>query len=445
MTMNAMTQTHEAAREKPFRQMLSNRNFRLLWIGEGVSVLGDHFYMIALPWLVLQLTGDSLAMGTVLALSAIPRALLMLVGGALTDRFSPRSLMLASNAARFILVSLLTGLVFASRVEMWMLYVLAVLFGIADAFFYPAQSSMAPQLVKKDHLQIANSLIHGTMMLTMLAGPVLAGLLIALLGDSHSEASSMLGIAAAFGLDALTFIVSLITLLFIKMEHVAINEADENILESIRAGLNFVWNDIPLRAFFFVVAAVTFFFNGPFNIGVPILADTRFPEGAVAYGTILSAWGAGSLVGMALAGMLPRPDPKHMGTVLLGLVSLMGMGLALLGVSRSMIFAAVIGLVLGSLNGYINVFFTTWVQNRAPKAFIGRLMSLLMFASTGLFPVSMAFSGAAGRADVTLLLTVAGGIVGLLALLMTLNPTVRGMEQKRGGDFSRSSSPAADD
>ena len=443
--MNTVTQTYETPKESPVREVLGNRDFRLLWIGEGISVLGDHFYMIALPWLVLQLTGDSLAMGTVLALSAVPRALLMLVGGALTDRFSPRSLMLASNAARFVMVSLLTVLVFTNNVAMWMLYMLAVLFGIADAFFYPAQSSMAPQLVKKDHLPVANSLIHGTMMLTMLAGPVLAGLLIAVLGDGQTESSNMRGIAAAFGLDALSFLVSLITLALIKIEKTASGETGENILDSIRSGLHFVWNDVPLRAFFFVVAAVTFFFNGPFNIGVPILADTRFPEGAVAYGTILSTWGAGSLVGMALAGMLPRPNPKRMGAVLLGLVSLMGLGLALLGVSTSMIFAAIVGLLLGTLNGYVNIFFTTWVQSRAPKAFLGRLMSLLMFASTGLFPVSMALSGAASRVDVTLLLTVSGGVVALLGLLMTLNPTVRAMEPKSSSDFSRSSLLATDD
>ena len=176
-----MTQTNRKTR--PFSEVLGNRDFRLLWIGEGVSVLGDHFCMIALPWLVLQLTGDALAMGTVLALSAIPRALFMLVGGALTDRFSPRTLMLASNAIRFVLVSFLTFLVFSNQVEMWMLYTLAILFGIADAFFYPAQSSIVPQLVKKDHLQVANSLVQGTMMLTMLLGPALAGLLIAALGD----------------------------------------------------------------------------------------------------------------------------------------------------------------------------------------------------------------------------------------------------------------------
>lgn len=434
--MNTMTQTEN--KTSSFGEVLSNRNFRLLWIGEGISVLGDHFCMIALPWLVLQLTGDSLAMGTVLALSAIPRALFMLVGGALTDRFSPRTLMLASNAARFVLVSLLTVLVFTNSIGMWMLYTLAILFGIADAFFYPAQSSMPPQLVKKNHLQVANSLVQGTMMVTMLIGPVLAGLLIATLGDGHSESANMQGIAAAFGLDALTFLVSLITLVFIKVPQNESTEASENILESIRSGLNFIWNDLPLRAFFFVVAAVTFFFNGPFNIGIPLLADTRFPEGAVAYGTILSTWGAGSLVGMIVAGVLPRPNPKRTGTVLLILVSVMGIGLAFLGVSNSMIFASTISLVLGAVDGYINIFFITWVQSRAPKALIGRLMSLLMFSSSGLFPVSMALSGALSRVDVTLLLTVSGSIVALLGLVMTLNPNVRAMEPSNAVMASRS-------
>jgi MFS family permease len=337
-------------------------------------------------------------------------------------------MMLASNAARFVLVSILTVLVFAQSAQMWMIYTLAILFGIADAFFYPAQSSIPTQLVKQEHLQVANSLVQGTMMATMLLGPALAGLLIAALGDGHTAGANMQGISAAFGLDALTFLVSLITLVFIKTPQNASNEASENIIESIRSGLNFVWNDVPLRAFFFVVAAVTFFFNGPFNIGIPLLADTRFPEGAVAYGAMLSAWGLGSLIGMALAGMLPRPNEKYMGTVLLGLVSVMGIGLAFLGVSATTLIASIISLTLGAINGYVNVFFMTWVQSRAPRAFIGRLMSLLMFASTGLFPISMALSGAFSRTGITGLLVAAGAIVTIISLAMTLNPTVRGME-----------------
>src|SRR5258708_31668447 len=95
---------------------LSVRNFRLLWIGEGISLLGDQFYMIALPWLVLQLTGSGLALGTVLALAGIPRAVFMLVGGAFVDRFSPRAVIMTSNFARLPLVGLLSPLVLTNKI-----------------------------------------------------------------------------------------------------------------------------------------------------------------------------------------------------------------------------------------------------------------------------------------------------------------------------------------
>jgi MFS family permease len=127
--------------------VLRRRDFRLLWIGEAISLLGDQFYMIALPWLVLQLTGDALAMGAVLALGGIPRALFMLVGGALTDRFSPRNVMLTSNLLRLGLVSILAVMVITGAMQLWMLFAFALLFGLADAFFFPAQSAIIPRLV----------------------------------------------------------------------------------------------------------------------------------------------------------------------------------------------------------------------------------------------------------------------------------------------------------
>ena len=97
----------EGKRDSSTLSLFRQRDFKLLWIGEAISLIGDQFYMIALPWLVLQMTGSALAMGTVLALAGIPRALFMLVGGALTDRFTPRLVMLASNLLRMVLVSLL--------------------------------------------------------------------------------------------------------------------------------------------------------------------------------------------------------------------------------------------------------------------------------------------------------------------------------------------------
>ncbi len=167
--------------------VLRNRNFRLLWMGEGISLLGDQFYLIALPWLVLKLTGSPLAIGTVLALAAIPRALFMLVGGALTDRFSPRALMLCSNLGRFTLVASLAALTVTGQVQLWMLYAFALLFGLANAFFFPAQSAIIPKLLGTERLQTGNAIVQGTAQLSVFLGPVLAGTLIALLDGGGSE------------------------------------------------------------------------------------------------------------------------------------------------------------------------------------------------------------------------------------------------------------------
>src|SRR6478672_4427149 len=133
---DAMSTVVEVNIQKP-ASPLSVRNFRLLWVGEGISLLGDQFYMIALPWLVLQLTGSALALGTVMALASIPRAVFVLVGGAFVDRFSPRSVMIASNFARLVLVALLSALVLTNTIRIEMLYGFALAFGLADAFYFP--------------------------------------------------------------------------------------------------------------------------------------------------------------------------------------------------------------------------------------------------------------------------------------------------------------------
>src|SRR5215207_4187547 len=144
------------------RNPFAVRDFRLLWAGETISALGDQFALIALPWLALVLTGSGLALGSVLALMAVPRALLMLIGGVSVDRLSPRRVMIASNAVRLVAVGLLAVVVLGGVVELWMLYAFALVFGMADAFFFPAQQSMVPQLVEQDQLQRANGIVQGT-------------------------------------------------------------------------------------------------------------------------------------------------------------------------------------------------------------------------------------------------------------------------------------------
>ena len=135
------------------RNPFSGRDFRLLWLGEAVSAVGDQFALIALPWLALVLTGSALALGGAMALMAIPRAVLMTFGGVAVDRFSPRRVMLGSNAVRLVAVAVLGAAVVAGSAELWMLYAFALVFGVADAFFFPAQTAIVPELVTDEQLQ----------------------------------------------------------------------------------------------------------------------------------------------------------------------------------------------------------------------------------------------------------------------------------------------------
>src|ERR1051325_11880685 len=135
--------TEAVAIERP-RSVFANAHFRNLWIGGAVSALGDQFYLVALPWLVLQLTGSNLAVGTVLMCAAIPRAVLMLGGGAVSDRIAPRRIMLTTASTRPIFVGAVGVLVWLHAIHLWNLYVLAFAFGVADAFRLPAFQSLLP-------------------------------------------------------------------------------------------------------------------------------------------------------------------------------------------------------------------------------------------------------------------------------------------------------------
>ncbi|HJL62019.1 MAG TPA: MFS transporter, partial [Pseudomonadales bacterium] len=192
--------------------ILKSRNFLLLWAGSLISMVGDAFSMIALPWLVIQLTDNAFTLGTVMATAAIPRALFILVGGALADRFSPRRVIMDTKILYLVLVTMLSALVISESIEMWMVYVFALLIGAVGAFAFPAQSAILPQLVDKDELQVANSVMGGTAQICFLVGPALAGGLIVILsgGDltnlsADSPPDDLRAIGTVFAIDAITF------------------------------------------------------------------------------------------------------------------------------------------------------------------------------------------------------------------------------------------------
>ena len=405
--------------------VLRNRNFRLLWIGEGVSLLGDQFYLIALPWLVLALTGNALAVGTVLAMAGIPRALFMLVGGALSDRFTPRRLMIYSNLARMILTGLLAALAATNAIQLWMLYVSALLFGFVDAFFFPAQTSIVPKLLEKEQLPAGNALIQGTAQLSMFLGPLAAGAVIALLDRGASGSTA--GIALAFGLDSLSVIASLAAVSRMRIQNgqAGAGRAAGGVLDSIRAGLRYVWNDSTLRIVFPITLGINILINGPFAVGIPVLARTRFTEGAAAFGLIMSLFGGGALLGTVLAGALPKLPGKWLGTVSLSVISLMGVGLAAIGLTSTLYFAAGVALVMGVANGYANINLITWLQWKVAPEMTGRVMSLVMFAAVGLNPISNALAGALIGLNLTVLLVGAGMLMTIFTLSAAFSRPVR--------------------
>ena len=268
------------------QKVFRNRNFSLLWAGQGVSLLGDQFEMIAAPWLVLSLTNDPLALGTVLALSSIPRAAFMLLGGAISDRFSSRTIMMVSIKTK-LTAAFMALLVFTGGIQIWQLYAFALLFGLVGGFFNPAASSIVPHIVEKEDLQAGNALIQGTGQLTNFVGPALAGGLIALFaaGQAGPASTGMTGIAAAFALDSVTFLVSMLTLAAMNPAQPAEKNEGENVLDSIKNGIRFAMNDVLLRVMFVLIAAANLLFVGPLLVGIPVLAQLRLAGGAAAYVT----------------------------------------------------------------------------------------------------------------------------------------------------------------
>jgi MFS family permease len=166
--------------KNPMLRVLGLRDFRLLWIGGTISVLGSQFSMIAMPWLVLQLTNDPLALGIVLALEGIPRAIFMLVGGVASDRIPPRTILLACDWMNFGLSGLAAALVFTGGMQVWMLYILSLVVGLLSGFVIPAANSIVPRLVPEGDLQAGNSITMGSSQLAGFIGPSLAGIIIAM-------------------------------------------------------------------------------------------------------------------------------------------------------------------------------------------------------------------------------------------------------------------------
>ena len=412
------------------RSLFANRDFSLLFGGSSISAFGDQFTLVALPWLVLKLTGNPAALGIVLAVMAFPRAAFMLIGGAVVDRMSPRRVLLGARAANAACIVILAALVLAGAIQMWMIYLLALGIGLSTAFAYPAGSAILPQLVQPQQLRPANAAFMGMRQLSMIGGPVLAGFVIAL-GAHHQASAQALpdasGLGTAFGIDAVTFVFSLASLAMIRIHgdsHPP--EKKTGVFASIAAGVRYVWADVPLRAFVIYASFVSVFVGGPIQVGLPVLADMRLNLGAASLGILMTANGVGMLVGSFLTGLAQRAVRGHLGVMVLCFDSLAGLTLAALTLVHTTWFGAALLLCTGLLGGIVQIAIFSWIQQRVSQTMMGRAMSILMFTFMGLGPLSAAAAGALLKIiSLTALFGVAGLALTVIALCCLANPQMR--------------------
>src|SRR5215471_15482977 len=178
-------------------QVLRSRNYLVLLAAQFASLLGDFFNYVAVAWLVLELTGSNLAVGGVLAAASVPRAVLMLLGGAVSDRFSPRTSMLVGGLTRAVVMGILAVLALTHTVQLWQLFVGSFLIGIIAAFYLPASTSMLPRIVPSEQLEAGNAFMTLSRFGAMVLGPALGGVLVAALGAGAALAADAAGYAVA--------------------------------------------------------------------------------------------------------------------------------------------------------------------------------------------------------------------------------------------------------
>jgi MFS family permease len=391
---------------------LRNRNWRMWLIGGTISLLVDQFYLVALPWLVLQQTGSAVAIGAIMMTGAIPRALLMLFGGAVSDRMSARKIMMGTATARTICVTVIGALVWLRVLQTWELYGLAFSFGVADAFAAPAQSAYMPSLVKREQMVAASSVGQSTAQLTSIVGPIPAGFVM-----------QALGVAWAFFIDAISFLF-IIGALWKLPDPPKAPGARKAMWHSIGEGIAYVGKDVPLRSLMLLATIMNFCVAGPVAIGIAYLTKTRFGSPA-AYGTVIACVAAGSLLGALLAGVWKI---RRRGVLILLVAAILGACLGGIAFAGRVWSVGGVMLVMGAAAGLLNVHIGAWAMQRIELAMRGRVSSVLMLASSGVAPISLAAAGFLVAWNLKAMFVLAGGLMVLTAGGAALQKQVREIE-----------------
>jgi MFS family permease len=386
-------------------------DFRYLWIGTSLINLGVQFYAVALVWLVLYLTNSGVALGTILTIAAVPRAVAMLLSGALIDRVSPRRVLALSALAKFALTATVTLLLLGNLTNLVLIGAIAGLLGIVDSVIYPASGALTMRLVDKSQLAPANSLMQGSESIANIVGPAAGGVLV-----------GVIGLPATFALNSIIFLIGCLLVWAMrsaKSNHVAPEAAAEPLGKSLLNGFRYGWSRIPIRLSLLVVAMLNFAGLGPVIVGGAILVERRLDGDATMFGILTAAYGVGALVGTIIAGFMGRM--KRPGLSLVVLSAWMGVGLIAFGFAPNFWWAFGALAVQGMGVGLGGVFAITWMQSHTEERFAGRITSLLVFFAVATDPFSNAVSGFVAEINLLALYLGAGGLLLATAVVILCN------------------------
>jgi MFS family permease len=396
---------------------LKHRNFRLLWMGAFMSSIGTWMQRVAQAWLIITMTRSRSAffLGLDSFLGELPLLLLTMVGGVFADRRDRRHMILMSQIIQMLVALVLAVLIYMRRIHIAHVLALSLIAGCVRAFGGPAYQSLISTLVGKEHLPNAIALNSIQFNLAQVIGPLAAG-----------AALAAFGMVACFGLNSISFLFVIAAVVALREVHVP-PTATESMLAQFRGGLRFVQGS-PNLVTVMVLGFCAAFLGGPLLTFLPVITRDVYHRGVGFYTQLMTFSGAGAVVGALMVAWLGKN--KHMGRILLILLTLFGTIIAGFGLSRNIYLSALILFTGGSLFVMCSSLTTSLAQLLAPPEFRGRVLSIYLVAFLGGSPLGGLASGwlviRAGSAPMMLLVN------GTALTLVALYFLIHGQDLKDG-------------
>ncbi|MGZ4417074.1 MAG: MFS transporter [Gaiellaceae bacterium] len=361
------------------RPLRASRDFRVLWAGMTVSLIGDGIFLIATAWTAFKLWNAPAALSVIGIAMTVPTIVCLLAGGAVSDRFDRRLVLVSSDLARAAAVALLAGLSLVGSLTFPLLALLAAAYSAAGAFFTPAFEATVPSVVAEDDLAAANSLDQFVRPLALrLVGPALGGLLVA-----------QFGFAVAFAIDAASFAASTAAILALRTS-LKPGGRSGSTAAAIREGFDFVRQRVWLWGTLLSATIAYLAFLGPTEALVPYMVKNELHGTAQDLGLVYAAGGIGAIAAAAL--IAQRGQPRRDLTFMYVCWTAATLTVAGYGLARSTVQLALACLAFNALEAAGTIVWATIKQWQVPTALLGRVSSLDWLISIGLLPVSYALT-----------------------------------------------------